>query len=777
MAADTARWRRPKALFLLFLALACLAFVSLRKLGGTTGSALEDAYHSIGIFTANGSWAFDPANHVNTLFKVLATATPVVTFIGFVEVLTGGVLPFIIRRKTLARLRLGGQGTIVVGLNDHGLAFANAVAQSGATVLILDDAPGHGLAEPTPRRPIPVLPLASLNTPGLANALLKNCDLISFLAATDRQVDLVTRINALIGPATDRSFWFLIHERGLAQRLDGYLRFTASHATLRPRFFDIDALAARQVLARHQLDQLADAANQTQIHIAIFGFGALGRAIVKEAARGVVALPSLSGTKLKVTVIDAKGAHAATALEAEDPQIHQLLDLNAVPFTLQPAGLLADQLHLIPDDITAYFITVGDAELAFATAVSLRHWLLEPPACLDENWRHAHPCVPILIRVRTWEGLGRLIRSNVDWPAGADRAPELPDGIFGFGVTQDVLDPAFIMSPARETGARVLHQSYRAAGEALRLSAGNADSARVAERAWRELATDLRDLNLYGFDHIPMKARAIGHRIVPGSGPPGIPASVLPMLGLLSHLEHCRYFAERAAGGWRLAATRCDELRLHPALVPWTDLPSSEQRLDEDQIHAVFHALAATGQRMLPAHCTAIIGQRDLPVGGAAALRAALTPPPGTAPVILTTLSPGAGMLAAEAARSLGIPWIAVLPLPFELYREEFSPEERRRLQALISFAELYVELPLRFGKASELTGAPPRRARQHALAAAFMVERAHALLVLGTPDDTCSEALAWFRNERPIPEAYRSRPAFLPRPNHRAPPVHVPRP
>ena len=612
MAADATRWRRPTTLFLLFVLIAGFAFISLRRFGGTSGSVLEDAYHSIGIFTANGSWAFEPGNHVNRFFKILATVTPVVTFIGFIELLTGGVLPFVIRHTTLARLAMGKRGYVICGLNAQALAFANAVTARKMLVLMLDETPQSTLVELSSRRRIPVLPLKTLENARLGQMLLRRCDLFSFLPDTDRQIDLVARIDSRIVQPTDCNFWFLFHERGLAQRLDSYLRFTESQSMLRPRFFDIDALAARQILAKHPLDVLADAANQQQVHIAILGFGALGRAIVKEAARSVVTLPSLDGVLLKITIIDSDAEQAAAALEAEDPQIGQLLELKTISLTLPSAGLLAAQLHSLPADVTAYFVTVGNPELAFATAVSLRHWLLEPPAALDETWRRTHPCVPIMIRVRNWNGLGRLVRSNVDWPDQSPRTPEQPDGVFGFGVSEDVLDPAFIMPAAREAGARALHHSYRSAGEVLRRRSGPDRDARIAERAWRELATDLRDLNLYGYDHIPMKARAIGHRIVKGTAPPDIPATALPKVEQLAQLEHRRYFAERAAGGWRHARIRSDEMRLHPALVPWDDLPPSEQLLDENHIRSMFPALA----RSRALHAARLLHRRDRPTRG-----------------------------------------------------------------------------------------------------------------------------------------------------------------
>jgi hypothetical protein len=801
VAAERPRWRHPKILFLVFLSLASLAFVSLRRLGGTTHSVLEDAYHSIGIFTANGSWAFDPNNHVNALFKFLATVTPVVTFIGFVELLTGGVIPALVRQRSLLRLRLGVTGCIVCGLTPQGLIFARAVARSGTLVFILDDAPEEALADVSARDRIPVLPVRILDRPRLAHRLFQQCDLFSFLPSTDRQVDFVAHLDARLRGPTDRSFWFLLQERGLAQRLDGYLRFTASASTLRPRFFDIDALVARQVLGRHPLDVLADAADHRQIHMAVVGFGSLGRAIVKEAARLVVTLPSLDGVLLRVTIIDRDAGHAAAALEAEDPQIRQLLELATVTLTLQPAGMTAAQLELLPDHVTAWFVTVGDPELAFATSVSLRNWLLEPPLSLGETWRQAHACVPIMIRIRDWEGLGRLIRSNVDWPEEGARSPELPDGIFGFGCEADILDPAFIMSAARETGARVLHQSYRLAGAEARQLSGRPEDVRAAERDWRELASDLRDLNLYGFDHIALKARAIGHRVVqsapaktrqsaatrtlpgtPAQAYPSIPAGVMPAMKLLSRLEHQRYVAERVACGWRQASTRCDQLRLHPALVDWSALPASEQVLDEKHVQSMFHALAASGQRMLPSLCIAVAGSAE-PLSSEAngqmeaALIALVQANAQTAPVLLTTAAPGAGLAAAEAARRVGIPWIAVLPLPFELYREDFTPADRHRLQALIAFAERYVELPLRFGRASDLTRGHAenreRRRRQYVFASAFMVERAQALLTIGD-SEAVALSRAWWSGEQPIDPAYRTRCAFMPPPASRLPLIEV---
>jgi hypothetical protein len=761
---------------------------------------LEDLFHSIGIFTTNGSWAFDPAEHVNRLYKIMAIFMPVVTVIGFVEVVTGGVVPFLIRQRAIARLRLGASGVVVCGCNDHGLSCARAAGRTSRVVLLLDDAPPETLAQRAYRAGIPVLPLRSLNRSRLGALLLKRCDLFSFLPATDAQIDLVARIGARLTQPSERRFCFMIEERGMAQRLDSYLRFNATDRNFWPRFFDIHVLTARQLLAKHRLDVLADVADQSQIHIAVFGMGALGRAIVKEAARLMVTLPSIDGVALRVTAIDTDAQAGVAALEAEDPQIGNLLDLGTLDMRLPKAGLTAAQIRQLPEDVTAYFITVDDADLAFAAAVSLRHWLLEPPADVTEDWRRSHGCAPILIRARDWNGLGRLIRSNVDWPAEPEaataRTPELPDGIFGFGVAGDIVNPEMILAQAREAGARVLHQSYRWKIQAMRAEQ-EADSLRSAERDWHALASDLRDLNLYGYDHIALKARAIGHRLARAPAaqnpsradmtPAEIPPTLVPFLPLLSQLEHRRYMAERIAGGWRYATTRCDELKLHPALVDWSDLPDAEQGLDEDQVRSMVTALRHSNLRLLPGCVIGVAGTAgdvlagsDIPTPVDAArlretLRAVVRDNPDQVPTLLTTMCPGLGLglAAAAAAHSLGVPWTAVLPLPFELYREDFTPEDRSRLQELIAYAESYVELPLRFGRASDLTRGHPenraRRADQYAFADAFIIERAHVLLTHSTLP---SPASAWWSGHAAIPDRYRTRAAFLPRPTSRNPEI-----
>jgi hypothetical protein len=56
--------------------------------------------------------------------------------------------------------------------------------------------------------------------------------------------------------------------------------------------------------------------------------------------------------------------------------------------------------------------------------------------------------------------------------------------------------------------------------------------------------------------------------------------------------------AERRDAGWRYGATRDNQLRVHPLLVPYEDLPPPEQDKDRDAIRNYPAVLDRAGYRI-----------------------------------------------------------------------------------------------------------------------------------------------------------------------------------
>jgi hypothetical protein len=799
-----ARRSRSFLPLLIFVVLALMALASLYLLGGRQLTLLEGIYRSIGIFTGSGSWAFDSAPggapNANALFRFFAVLAPLVTALGFTELATGAIGPLLVRLKA-AMMQRGRLRVALFGLDNNSLSFAKTLADSDkyrptiyareADERLVQRATTLGI--PVAGSPVPWWLRLWLGCQDLlgrrdlgeraAKLIHLPADIhyvVSFLPTIDAQVGLAARLcrASKSGLAESLRISLLMADRGLAQRLDDTLKFAHSNRGVHPHLIDLDALAARLLLTNHKFDVFADAAGQTQIHLAIYGFGRLGRAVAKEAARLYVTRASLQDGKLRITIIDERD-DPLNAWLAEDPGIDAVVDIDSRPCThLESAGFSGrDIKEIVPKAVTAHIITIGDPRSAFALAVSLRRWLLEPPE--EEEWRMSHLPSPIFIRAADADGLGRLVRSG----AGGDEGNELPDGIFAFGTRKALLSAETLLAPKREKAACAAHKVYRTSMQAMPGSPEAKRARREAERDWAELPPQLRDSNFHVVDHLAVKARAVGYRLddannaTSGVWPPPADSGAIQ---LLSHLEHRRYLAERLANGWHYAPNRCDAVRVHPDLVPWEQLSIDERSLDTTQVKALDDIALAMGKRLAEAFVIGITGHRDSPdrvdAGHvkkllSATFRRLRDENPKRSLVLLTTLAPGSDSWAATCAADEEIPYVVVLPLPYEIYREDFAtPDALQAFHRQIAGAEYYVEMPMRAGRASKLTsrGSDPgnqqRRAQQYAQAGAYIVERAHQMVAVwdGEPawgPGGTGEVVSWVENG--VPTGYRSDAVF----------------
>ena len=107
--------------------------------------------------------------------------------------------------------------------------------------------------------------------------------------------------------------------------------------------------------------------------------------------------------------------------------------------------------------------------------------------------------------------------------------------------------------------------------------------------------------------------------------------------------------------------------------------------------------------------------------------------------VMVSALAEGSDQLAAEVALDLGLRLIAPLPIPAELYRDDFDqPESRARFEKQLAQADV-LTLPLRHGNRLEDVRRPGlARDQQYAQAGMFASSHCHILLALwdGLPSD-----------------------------------------
>ncbi len=777
-------------------------------------------YRLLGLFSHDSAWVFEAgAGTKNLPIRVLAVSAPIVSVLAALALFYDWLLPLWVACRARGRLLFGQRRCIaLIGLSEQSFALAVSLANDAShetmpIVLACDPDPklailcAHaGIAvfsrhawDFSPRLLWRPMKIAVFRVHPLLN---RAWGLISFLPTADAQLEFIAELQSWqpVVPGARSRAWILLDDRGLAQRLEDHVErlFLTDKKGIKPvvpRLLTLNMLRARHLLASRQFDTLADAFGQGQIHIAIYGLGATGRAIAKEAAQYYVTRPSLASVKLRVTFFDRDPVAAEAAFLAEDPGISSVIDLTGCEIDFSTAGLLESQFCFLPANVTAHVIAFGDAASAFNLAVSLRRWLLEPPVKLDSA--QSRPATPIFVRTPSWRGLGQLFCKRPDafsMVVGEHDTfgAAIPDGIFGYGAVEDLFGAAdrglaptaAFLDEDGEQGAKKLHQSYENGRPGV-TGSSDAGEQRVAERKWAELPSSLRDSNFRAYDHIAVKARAIGWRFVQAhSGPHHRVAIKDDDASELAELEHRRYMAERIANGWRYAAQRLDAVRVHPDLVDWSMLDKAEQQLDRLQIDSLADVAIAARRRLAPSFVIGIVGQRakgwgeDKPLI-AGQLKRLQKQHRGSEILLLTSLAPGPEAWAAEAALELQIPFVAVLPLPYELYKEDFvSSNGSGHFRFLASKAELHLELPLRFGRASELTmsrqPAPEqnlgRRNKQYALAKAYIVERAHALIAVydgGPPANVgdAADAVSWWKSE--VPAEFATPSNFFVRPPH----------
>ena len=116
-------------------------------------------------------------------------------------------------------------------------------------------------------------------------------------------------------------------------------------------------------------------------------------------------------------------------------------------------------------------------------------------------------------------------------------------------------------------------------------------------RPWEELDGQVRDMNRQQADHIAVKLRALGCRIVANSSGEDAAAFVMSddEIETLAITEHRRWAASRRLSGWRFGATRDNTKKLHPDLVPWDDLEESNREYDREPVRNLPQLLAAIG--------------------------------------------------------------------------------------------------------------------------------------------------------------------------------------
>ncbi|MDQ3935776.1 MAG: RyR domain-containing protein, partial [Actinomycetota bacterium] len=199
----------------------------------------------------------------------------------------------------------------------------------------------------------------------------------------------------------------------------------------------------------------------------------------------------------------------------------------------------------------------------------------------------ASPGVPVVVTVREEdEGLATALHAG--------------GGVVPFGVLTRVMTSDLVTHRTTEILARAKHEQY-VRDERAR---GRTPEENPSMVSWHELRESLRESNRRFAEGVGEKLRAAGFAVVPAPlADPAAVTAILPEAQVeeLAIAEHDRWCRDLIADGWRHGPGPKDpERKLHPSLVPWSELSEEDRDRDREPVRALPEMLAHVGFELRP---------------------------------------------------------------------------------------------------------------------------------------------------------------------------------
>lgn len=141
--------------------------------------------------------------------------------------------------------------------------------------------------------------------------------------------------------------------------------------------------------------------------------------------------------------------------------------------------------------------------------------------------------------------------------------------------------------------ASLLHEGYRFRDDAGCAAQPGRPPA-PANRPWAELPETYRRASRASAMHFRTKLAVVGRQLAKAGSAPEAPLQPSE-LEQLARIEHDRWWADRAADGWRHGAVRDDARKLHPDMVPYEALAEPIRQLDRDMVERMVELLRTRG--------------------------------------------------------------------------------------------------------------------------------------------------------------------------------------
>ncbi len=715
-------------------------------------------YEVLTLFAFEGEWTqIDDLPWQLHVTRVLA---PLATIAGVLFVITQEMWNEFVNLF----VRLRSDHLVVLGLGDKAWQFIQSC--DGGGVVVVEINPDNPRIAQARSRNVNVFVANALDEGifDLVN-LQKASNLVTLTGDDGTNVELAINARTYLRECADSDHRLRIHmhldDPQVSLRLEKYPKFFDDTEFAEISFFSVYDLNARRLFKEHPPEIYADVFAQSGIHIMVFAFDLYAEHILLEATR---ICQFANQPPLSFTLFCSSPENVERSLLENYPALAEICKLNFLPLGSDQMSVNLGVLDDVPDETLStvtYHVVCGRTDgRALQAALVLRSSLLDRPACN----------APIMVQMKRSRGLSQLLESEPGMP-------EIPDGIYPFGRFDEVLHRDNVIGDQMDELARAHHENWRQGLSGSELQ-------HPAAQDWSRLPEPVRKRNIQQADHIDAKLRAV--RCSLGD----LPRKSVPTLAftdaeteLLAPMEHERWRVNKLHEGYKAGPRRVESARINPIAVPWAALDDDRKQENIDYFKSYPGLLArALGRRIRRDFVVGVTGHRPhkLDVNNPA-LRASITrclsglvsAHPSHRFFVLSPLAEGADrMLAQIAMVEFGMDLIVALPLPYDLYKDDFESEASiNEFKTMVGLAHRYYELPMKFGNQEMLAdqGNTEPRNKQYALVGAHVCERADALIGIwdGNPAGGVggtAEVIEWRRCGR-VPAPFANNATFLQRP------------
>jgi len=372
-----------------------------------------------------------------------------------------------------------------------------------------------------------------------------------------------------------------INSTMLFRGLYRYQRFTDNAIP-----FSLETLLARDAILRFPIYEYAHLRGTARIHAVIIGFDSLGQALAQELALHCH-YRDLETTMVSVVALD--GRERLDVFDRDFPKYRKACEYN--PFAVNGGDWQATLAELAELEeqhpITAIYIAGRDESENLSIALAVREAADVRQVLL----------APVFVYAPQGEDFHQLLHV-------ASETNEFHRVIQPFGVMGEAVEDSWLVDYSVEDLAKYFHAQFSASNKI---------------EPWASLSETMRESNRRAAVHARVKLASSGYLTTGGLSEPislSPKASIIENKSIwqeLSVLEHRRWMADRYLDGWDYAPERSNAQRLHPLLVPFSQLPQKEQDKDYAQIRMLFDWATAqnTAVNTIRVISLALVGEKD----------------------------------------------------------------------------------------------------------------------------------------------------------------------